>query len=75
MTTPIPERLAALAAEGARVRAAQEELTIRRRQAVFDAYEERYTFAEIGRMLGVSAERARQDYERYVAEHPERRTR
>lgn len=70
MTTPIPERLAALAAEGARVRAAQEELTTRRRQAVFDAYEERYTFAEIGRMLGVSAERARQDYERYVAAHP-----
>lgn len=74
MTTPIPERLAALAADGARVRAEQEELTARRRHAVFDAHEERYTFAEIGRMLGVSGERARQDYERYIAEHPELRT-
>ncbi|MBO1741034.1 sigma factor-like helix-turn-helix DNA-binding protein [Leifsonia sp. TF02-11] len=74
MTTPIPERLAALAAEGARVRAEQEALTSRRRRAVFDAYKERYSFAEIGRMLGVSGERARQDYERYVAENPEFRT-
>jgi DNA-directed RNA polymerase specialized sigma24 family protein len=73
MTSPIPERLAELAKDGARIKAEQEELTARRRRAVFDAYTERYSFVDIGRMLGVSGERARQDYERFLAEYPDER--
>lgn len=71
MSTPIPDRLSALGKESAELKAHQLDLTARRRRAVFDAFEERYSFAEIGRMLGYSGERARQDYDRFLVDHPE----